>query len=276
MDTTDIRAALTAIQSQIVIIESKCDIIDAHECEEPIDPEEPTLPVPVNCLAGTNPGSISMITAEQNETPWINLRNTHLTQLASVPNGSIIMIGDSQIANMNVSLVSPYAWNGGISGESSRQLIYRLLNDTLLRTKAQNAGALVIETFVNDLGDNLTYSSQQNCLDTVIPFMLPKIANWVSGKTVLICPTKVDSGKGFWTNNTTIETFNTALKNAAAGKTGVRVIDINPTIAPNNTLLPQYDSGDGHHLNAAGMQLKANAIKAALIDLGLTAENLAP
>lgn len=273
--TNDIRAKLAVITAAVSDIATLCNDIDgavSPPSPPPPPPPVPTIPTAVNCLAGTTPPSTNMIAAEASETAWINARATFRTTMKNSASGSILCIGDSQIAHMDVSQISPYAVNLGISGESSRQLLYRI-NETDIDGNPNlihRAGAVVIETFVNDMGDQATYSTAANAYGTIRDFMLPRLAQWVSGKVVIICPTKLGTNSPpFWTSNTAIEDLNTLIKSTFASRSDVRVIDINPTIAPSGLLLAAYDSGDHHHLNAAGYTVKANAVKAALISLGV-------
>lgn len=263
MDTTKIRT----LANQIL---TECDILDCQTSPNPTP-----SPTGIDCLAGPTPPATNMIASEVNEAPWLASRATFRTSMKDTPSGHILFIGDSQIKGLNTSLVTSKGLNLGISGESSRQLLYRI-NETDSNNQPNfihRAGAVVIETFVNDLGDNTTYPNPQTAVDTIRDYMLPRLAQWLSGKVVIICPTKVDVNKGFWTQNSAIEQMSTLIKNKFAGRADVRVIDINPIIAPNGTLLPEYfetngpGTGDGHHLNAAGQQVKADAIKSALQSL---------
>lgn len=281
-NTDIIRLKLAAITDLVADIAEACTDIDneippeepeepEEPPEEPEEPETPALPAPVDCLAGTTPPATNMIAAEENEAPWLAARAAFRSLMANSPSGSILMIGDSQIATMDEALVSPHAVNLGISGESSRQLLYRL-NETDSNNAPNlihRCGAAIIETFVNDLGDAGTYGSAGNAIATIQGYMLPRLAQWVSGKTIIICPTKVDTSKGFWTQNSAIETVNSLIKSTFASRADVRVIDINAIIAPSNTLLSTYHTGDGHHLNAAGHAVKVAAIHAALTSLGV-------
>jgi hypothetical protein len=250
------------IRNLVAEIIAACDAIDAGT------PTPPPAATFQDNLAGAVPPATGLTA---NPTNWLSLRNTFRTTMKNAPSGSILFIGDSQIANWDISLVTQNGVNLGISGESSRHLLARI-NETDIDGQPNlihRAGAVVIETFVNDLGDQVTYSSSAIANDTVIPFMLARLAGWVSGKVVIICPTKVGQKMpAFWTSNTAIETLNTAIKNKFANRTDVVVIDINPTIAPNGWLLPEY-SNDYHHLNTGAQQIKADATKAALTSLNV-------
>lgn len=287
-NTDIIRLKLASITDLVADIAEACTDIDneipPEEPEEPEEPPEepeepgtPQLPPAVDCLAGTIPNLPSgLLTA--NPPNWTELRNTFRTTMKNAPSGSILFIGDSQIATFDTSLVTPFGVKLGISGESSRHALWRL-NETDIDGQPNlihRCGAAVIETFVNDLGDSASYGSSVIANDTIIPYMLAWLAPWVSGKTVIMCPTKVGQrSPAFWTSNTAIETLNTAIKAKFAGRSDVRVVDINPIIAPNGWLLSQY-SPDYHHLNHDAQVIKAAAWKAALLDLGVPASALAP
>jgi hypothetical protein len=251
-----------SIRNLVAQILTQCDAIDNAT------PSTAPGPVGIDCLAGTVPPATGLTANPPN---WASLRNTFRTTMKNAPSGSILFIGDSQIANWDISLVTNNGVNLGIAGESSRHLLARINeldidgNPNLIH----RADAVVIETFVNDLGDQATYASSAIANDTIIPYMLARLAGWLTGKVVIICPTKVgQKTPAFWTSNTAIETLNTAIKNKFANRPDVVVIDINPTLAPNGWLLPEY-SNDYHHLNTSAQVIKANATKSALTALNV-------
>jgi hypothetical protein len=141
-----------SIRNLVAEILTECDVLD----NATPSPTPPPAPVGIDCLAGTVPTATGLTANPPN---WISLRNTFRTTMKNAPTGSILFIGDSQIANWDISLVTSNGVNLGISGESSRHLLARINetdidgNPNLIR----RAGAVVIETFVNDLGDQATY-----------------------------------------------------------------------------------------------------------------------
>lgn len=109
------------IRGMCAQIISKCDDIDSAQ-----QPSAPTIPAPIDCLAGTVPTATGMYDDELYEANWINKRAEYRTTMRDAPSGSILFLGDSMIERGDFFGVSPYAVNLGISGESSRQLQYRL------------------------------------------------------------------------------------------------------------------------------------------------------
>lgn len=278
MKTDDIRVKLAEINNRLNDISDLCDDIDATPCEipeEPEEPEEPTLPTAVDCLAGTNPNwtSSNMYSDELNETAWINARNGFKVTMSTAPSGSIMLLGDSMLANLYEEEISPYALNFGISGESSRQLLYRLNeNDSNGQPNLiHRAGAVVLLTGIND-GSDSRNGSQSNAAITVTQ-IYDKISGWLTGKVVIVKLVKLNTSVFSTPSNTAfVDYVNNWITTEFGGRSGFAIVDVNPTVAPSGTLLSQY-STDGQHLNtAAGRAVLQNAIKDALENLNVIGE----
>jgi len=254
------------IRNLVAQIITECDAIDAC-APSPTPPPAPTIPTPVDCLAGTIPPATNQYADELAETAWLNLRNTYRTTMKNAPSGSIVFIGDSMIYRMDSSQVSPYAVNLGISGESIRQFIYRL-NELDINNQPNlihRAGAVVILTGVNDLSDPRN-GTPANAAATV-NFVYERVKNWVSGKVVICKIVPVDSTI-FTTpsNSAAIAPVNAWIDANFGSLPNVRIVDVSATLAPSGSLLPQYHV-DGQHLSVAGYQVLNTAIQQALDDL---------
>lgn len=242
---------------------SKCDAIDAAQ-----QPSAPTIPAPIDCLAGTVPVATGMYDDELYEAAWINHRAAYRSKMAYSQSGSIVFLGDSMIERGDFSHVSPWAVNLGISGESSRQLQYRL-NEKDANGQPNlihRAGSAVILTGVNDLSDSRN-GSPQNAAYTV-GIVLDRIINWTSGKVVIcklipvdtsVFPTK-PSNDAIASVNAHIDTY--------ASLPWVKIVDVNATLAPQGSLLPQYHV-DGQHLSEAGYGVLYSAIRDSLTQHGI-------
>ncbi len=252
------------IRNLVAQIIAECDAIDAQGGQ---NPPPPSLPPALDCLAGTVPPATSMYSDELNETAWLNKRATYRTTMKSAPSGSIMFIGDSMIERGDFSTISPYAVNLGISGESSRQLQYRI-NETDINNQPNlihRAGAVVILTGVNDLSD-FRNGTPNNAADTV-KIILDRIINWTSGRVVICKVIPVDSAVFSVPTNESIQRLNGYIS-AYSTKPWVKVVDVNATLAPQGSLLPQYHV-DGQHLSTAGYDVLKSAIFAKLGEFGL-------
>jgi lysophospholipase L1-like esterase len=249
------------IRNLVAQIISECDLIDNNETT-------PTTPVAMDCLAGTIPPATNMYADELVETAWLNLRNTYRTTMKNAPSGSIVLIGDSMIERQNLLNVSSKAVNLGISGESIRQLVYRV-NETDA-SNAPNlihrAGAVVILTGVNDLSDPRN-GSPTNAAQTV-EFVYDRLKLWLTGNVVICKLIPVDANVFSVPTNASIAHVNAWIDVNFANKPNIRIVDVNATLAPNGSLLPQYHV-DGQHLNDAGNAVLQNAIRTALQSLNV-------
>ena len=240
--------------SQIIV---ECDILDAQA------PAPSPAPITfVDCLAGIVPPATNMYADELAETAWLNARNTYRTTMKNAPNGSIVFIGDSMIERGNFSTISTRAVNLGISGESIRQLIYRI-NEADINNQQnliRRAGAVVILTGVNDLSDTRN-GTPANAAATV-NFVYDRLVNWASGKVILCKVIPVDSTVFSVPTNASIQLVNDRIQSYAT-KPYVKIVDVGSTLAPNGTLLPQYHV-DGQHLSTAGYDVLKAVIKTKL------------
>lgn len=246
------------IRNLVAQILAECDVLDGIS----------SMPIPIDCLAGTVPPATNMYTDELNETAWLNLRNTYRTTMKNAPSGSILFIGDSMIERNTVSDVSEYAVNLGISGESIRQLMYRI-NELDINNQPNlihRAGAVVILTGVNDLSDSRN-GTPTNAAETV-EFVYNRLKGWVTGKVVICKLIPVDINVFSIPTNASIAHVNNWIQTNFGSNPNVRIVDVNTTLAPSGSLLPQYHV-DGQHLSVAGYQVLNDAIELALADLGV-------
>lgn len=253
------------IRNLVAQILTECDAIDAGSTPPPSTP-----PAIIDCLAGTVPPATNMYSDELNEAAWIQKRATYRTTMKNAASGSIVCLGDSMIEYMNVANISAKAVNLGISGESIRQLIYRV-NETDIDNQPNlihRAGAVVILTGVNDLSDARN-GTQANAAATV-NFVYDRLSGWLTGKVVICKLIPVDSAIFSIPSNTAgIGAVNAWIDTEFGGRQGFAIVDVTATLAPNGSLLPQYHNGDGQHLNAAGNQVLQDAIKTKLTSLGV-------
>lgn len=250
------------IRNLVAQILAECDAQDAAP------PSIPTIPQTLDCLAGTVPAATNMYADELSETAWLDHRNIYRTTMKNAPSGSIVLLGDSMVERMNVSAISPYAVNLGIAGESIRQLIYRI-NETDINNQPNlihRAGAVVVMTGVNDLSDARNGTPTNAAL--TVEFVYDRLKNWLTGKVIICKLIPVDSGVFSIPTNASIVHVNTWIQTNFGSLPNVRIVDVNATLAPNGSLLPEYHV-DGQHLSAAGYNILEAGILAAKASLGL-------
>lgn len=258
MSTQNIRNLV----SQILI---ECDSIDDQNGETETPPNSNVV---VDCLAGTIPPYTNMYDDELYEADWLNKRVSYRTVMKNSPSGSIVMIGDSMIERQNVTNISSKCVNFGISGESIRQILYRINENDIDNQPnlIHRAGAVVILTGVNDLSDPRN-GSPTNAAETV-EFCYSRLKGWLTGNVIICKLIPVDSNVFSVPSNASISHVNSWIDANFSGLTNVRIVDVNSTLAPNGSLLPQYHV-DGQHLSSAGDLVLQDAIKQALISLGV-------
>lgn len=255
------------IRNYVSKILTECDILDAGTVTPTPTPSTVISPI-VDCLNGTVPPATNMYDDELNEVTWQQHRATYRTTMKNAPSGSIVFIGDSMIERQNLINVSSKAVNLGISGESIRQLVYRV-NETDA-SNAHNlihrAGAVVILTGVNDLSDPRNGTPTNAAL--TVEFVYDRLRLWLTGNVVICKLVPVDSNVFSVPTNASIAHVNAWIDANFANKPNIRIVDVNATLAPNGSLLTQYHV-DGQHLNDAGNVVLQNAIKTALQSLNV-------
>jgi lysophospholipase L1-like esterase len=245
--TSDIRALL--------------DDIDAFDYSCGVTP--PPSGTVYDCLAGTYLGGVNMYSDEASETTWLNKRSTYRTTMASEPDGSLLLIGDSMIEYGDFTALGSHL-NLGIAGESARQLYNRLDENDVNGNPnyIHRAGGLVILTAVNDLSDPRN-GSEANTAATMA-YIFERMNSWLTGKVVIVKLVKVDSAIHSVPSENEIDLVNAEIDNAFGNNPAVTIIDLNPIVAPQGSLLPQYHNGDGQHLSQAGYDILIQAIQGAL------------
>jgi hypothetical protein len=238
----------------------------------PFISDVPLISSGVDCLNGTNPNwtTAGMYSDELNETAWLNARTTFRTTMANSPDGTIMLLGDSMLANIREEEISPFAVNLGISGESIRQCLYRI-NDPDINNNPNlihRCGAVVILTAINDASDARN-GSQANAAATV-EIIYEKLSGWLTGKVVICKCVRLNSSVFSIPSNTGfVDVVNDWIDEEFGGREGFAIVDVNPIVAPSGSLQTQYTT-DGQHLNTTlGQQVLEGEIRNALAQLGL-------
>jgi len=239
-----------------------------------IDPghaqEKSGLPAAHDTLAGERPLPTNMHQDELHEERWIQKRLEHRAGMESAPDGYILFIGDSMLQQCGEQLlqIMPRSYNAAIRGESARQLLYRLRNDVSNQNLIHRAGALVIMTFVNDLGDTRSWKNGSSGIENLFGnFLIPRIAKWVTGKAVVV---KVINNnlrileKRVDFNSFGVRTINGLLDEHFQYHPTAKLLNLNPKLSaryPDGSMhLSKRFTEDGIHLNDRGCQILATNI----------------
>ncbi len=223
----------------------------------------PSTPTIYDCLAGTYLGGVNMFSNEASETAWLNKRSTYRTTMANEADGSIMLIGDSMIEYGDFSALGDHI-NLGIAGESARQIYQRLDENDVNGNPnyIHRCGACIILTAVNDLSDSRN-GNEANTAATM-KYIFGRMNSWITGNVIIVKLVKVDSAIHGAPSENEINLTNAEIDNEFGNNPAITIIDINPIVAPNGTLLPQYHNGDGQHLSQAGYNVLINEIQAAI------------
>jgi lysophospholipase L1-like esterase len=237
-------------------------IADAAALEQQPPPPPSTMwPTPIDCLAGIAPVPLpSMVSAEQN-IPFYDVRNVEFDRIhPNAPAGSVVFIGDSIMAGMTVSDITPFGLNMGISGDTLRGIMRRL-NRMGADNVLHRAGCGVILAGINDL----CYPGEWAAGN--VQYLYDMFFAQATGKWIIVHILPINESMFYSTTNTRIDAINAYIDTkVAAAPAGVfTVVDVKAQLAPEGQLLPEYTPvGDGCHLSAAGYAILKQAIKNAL------------
>ncbi len=197
---------------------------------------------------------------------WSSIRAetvvAHARRDPDVPDGAVILLGDSIMAGIDAAAVGADAVNFGLGGDSTVTLAHRL---PMLRSVGRSR-AVVLEVGVNDLkgrtvaqiarayGAILVMLADRPRVVAVSVLPVDETADLVRGRPDL--------------RNAAIVTLNSAIRAACAQRPNCRYLDAWPAVFDPATLgLRQaMHRGDGWHLSAAGGQAMGRVIGAAVAE----------
>lgn len=268
--TDAIRAQMAAIIAAANVAIAEANSIDAGVPSPP--PPPPSGPVPLDCLTGTvTPRQMNPAPGNEQDMGVWNQRVAQFDAAnASLPGGTILLIGDSITYSLNAAAISPRAYNMGISGDTVRGFTNRVgRNDVIHR-----AGACVLLMGINDLvweGDHygLNNGVKQSILD--VNWMYDQFKPNLSGKWLVlgILPINTTMYTGHNISNLDIETVNAHLAALFAGSSVVTFLDLRAQLIDANGQLRADYADDGVHLSAAGRSVVQSAIASALQQMGV-------
>ena len=173
---------------------------------------------------------------------------------AAAPEGAVVFLGNSIIEGLDTSAVAPDTLNLGIGGDTSRGLLGRLDRYSSLAS----ARAIVLEIGINDLvhGDGGEVIANYRRILAQLPKQ-PRI--YLLGLLPIEEKAFV-AAHGNLATNAEIARIDVAARELCQRRGNCVLLQ--PFGA--GGLPPEYHTGDGLHLNAAGYAALATAIKAAL------------
>lgn len=202
-------------------------------------------PASFACLAGTIP------TLPSYSIPTFNgiMLGEHDVMAPQIAAGAVLMFGDSITQQCDMSQVSPFAINLGISGDTCAGLLNRLSHYAAPLSKAR---AVHVMIGINDISVALSNATIQD-------YMM-RIFNWLTGPLIWtkIMPSRLSDA------NANIDIVNAYIAGQLSGRSNFATVDMKSALVDGSNLLRTDLSVDNVHLNAAGNALWVSAIRSAL------------
>lgn len=265
-------AARSTLATAVTTLTSQFNAIDAA-ANTPAPSANVPLPISGDRLAGTNPGWAdgNMFADELAEVYWHDRRTLFRKRMVNSPSGSGVALGDSMLEYQH-SIDLPHTVNFGIAGESARQLLYRL-NDLDAKGQAgliRRAGVLYIQSFINDGSDPRNGATPVDRAATAM-IVARKLINWTAGPLVFNAPIKIDSAlcPTFSELNVFVDSLWASIVAEFGTNPRIALVNLNPIVAPNGSLLPAYHNGDCQHGSALLNSLWNTQNRAAAVGLGV-------
>lgn len=259
---------MTTIANQLRAL---ADDVEAIEPQEPCTGEatSATWPTATNPIAGTEPVAPSFVPGDV-DSGAVNL--TYYDRLCGgMPDGSVMFFGDSIVQAMPVCLASPFGINLGYGGASTRRLLHHMTRPAY-KSALQRAGAGVILTGPNDVGNLGYYGTWEAASDTVLIMFANHIKNWITGPWVIVKPLPGDervSGVPAHYNDA-MARIGDGISTAYSGVSSVQVVDAWAALTDSTgNLAAANHIGDGQHLSKAGYAALCPLISGALASLGV-------
>jgi lysophospholipase L1-like esterase len=201
-----------------------------------------------NLLAGTTP-TMPAFTPSAYQT---QRRITQPIVAQTTQEGAVLHIGDSITECFDVLNVSPYSVNFGIGEDTLEAVLTRLSG---LAPALRKGRVISLMIGINNVRGG---GGAANAKD-----MFNRLFGWLTGP--LIWTKIILTGPPYAASvNTDIVDVNNYAAGLLAGRSSCQIVDINPTVAPAGSLLPQYHNGDGLHLSVAGYGVWGDALRSAL------------
>lgn len=140
-------------------------------------------PTPVDCLGGTIPNAITIVAGDG--APGGEMADPYRARrMNNMPNGIVGIFGDSILQATHETLISPFAVNFALGGQSLRRTINSLrYGFPCMHT----AGAGVLQVPVNDISNTTYYGPRTNhsATQTVLGMFRNQLRNYLTGRWVI-------------------------------------------------------------------------------------------
>ncbi|MBY2932516.1 hypothetical protein [Rhizobium leguminosarum] len=233
----------------------------------------PVIPTGVDCFAGAWPTQILPFPigyAPNDTVPTAVDLSYYDRKMAHCSNGTIMVIGDSQVQDMVGWKIGPFIETFGVGGESLRRCFNRLGRGGLIH----RAGAVVLATGVNELANFAYYNAYtvEQKLNN-IAMLHQCLAAQATGKWVIRdilpvdeVPLTANVSSHYAGFNAQIDSANQRIHTAWASSPA-RVEFASPKalmVDSAGNLADANHIGDGMHLSGGGEDIECASIKAAL------------
>ncbi len=185
----------------------------------------------------------------------------HTRSIDAVPDGSVILIGDSITQSLCVTSVHPNAVNYGINGDTTAGVLMRLQS---YMPALQRAKYIVLAIGINDT----RYRSATDAIKNYAKILdaLPQDTRVIVSA---ILPINETGTVGIGNRFAWIQEFNSGLNQLASERDLVTFLDNNASldVDGDSRLDNIFDDGDGIHLNSTGNDAWAANIRRAIQNL---------
>lgn len=211
-------------------------------------------------LAGKTLGWVSPEVSSEWTLPLLSLALADAKRDRQVPSGSILLVGDSLIKQVDARQIDDNAFNFGIGGDTTRTLKARL---PVLRS-AEQASVVVMGIGINDL----KYRQATEVLKDYVE-VLDTLPNRPSLILLSLLPVN-ESSRVIQQlpnlRNSEIRSLNSEIKRICDSRAKCQFLDVTATFAnpQNSTLRTVFDRGDGLHLSTHGSQTLGELIASAV------------
>lgn len=226
-------------------------------------------PTGTNLIGGTEPTAPTLVSGD------VDHGSVNLVQYdrlcAAMPDGGVMLFGDSLVQPMPPGLVSPFGTSLGYGGASTRRMIHHMKRPAY-KAALQRAGAGVILTGPNDIGNIGYYGTWQDAAGTVVGMFANQIKNWITGRWVIVKPLPGDeriSGIPSYYNEA-MASIGSGIDTTFAGVSNIAIVDAWSVLTDSSgNLATANHIGDGQHISKAGYAILCPLIAAALDGLGV-------
>ena len=154
---------VTGLQAIAGLAVIKTDLVDrmTRKLSAMVSPPEPMslplpLPLPLPVIVATSPPAVrdyqKELVAITDRDLFVYPLYTQLALMNLVPPNPVFFVGDSMVRGLNVSELTPFAVNLGLSGDNTAGTLYRIRLYPKIMPHFQTSKLLVIAVGINNLG----------------------------------------------------------------------------------------------------------------------------